>query len=98
MDAQTPWFVWTLAGLALGTISTVSRGALSGLLLFAAIIGAPIYIFMVTDRVILPFVCFLVGLAIPVSLSSWRQTRLRHEAYRLQLEEQRKRRGNFGSP
>jgi hypothetical protein len=91
MTSDTAWWVWLLAGMAIGMIPMFGQSRALGLVQAAVVIGAPFYIFSSAGAHYLPFLLFYLGLIIVSSLL-FRRKNAREHRERIAAQEARKKR------
>lgn len=91
MGFEIPWYAWIFIGLAIGFICSKIEGAVSGLLLFLSVLVGPIIIYNLGDSFILPTVCFLGGISLPINYYFKKRTLEKQLEYEKKVRKQNER-------
>ena len=94
MGSCVPWTVWLISGVAFGLASGFSSSGVVGLLVAAAILLGPVYIFMNESTPLLSLGLFYGGLlSVSFVIHAWK-TAKRNERLRQENEERKRRHGS----
>lgn len=93
MDAEFPWYVWLIGGLAVGMASGLGTSGAIGMLVGLCVLASPVVIYMKAGAALMPYVLFYGGLVVTSSIFYRRRTAKEDQKRRADVEELKRKRG-----